>query len=630
MSAFKRFGPGDQIDNVLVLEPSWVLASGSSGWRGSPEGSASVSLYGGYNRQPGGVVQEYRFQRTIQGTDSFGVLARSEPITASVNYVYMTSDERGISERNNTRWGYEHWKTVSRLFDYYERRSPDYVTSSYDHYCLFFNSGSNNIVSIYDQKDFAGNTYVGIPTGSFTLEAWFKPMSSGSVGNNLTIVAKGNGYKLFIDGDSGRLCWSMQSGSSLIVASVTSSAALTLNEWHHAAVTFDSSTRSGTLYQDLTQVGSFVYPGYRMKNPNNFTGSFHIGAEWGGTITQQGTLFKRFFEDPTISAAGLANTVFHGFIGNVRLWGTKKTLSQLSGTHNVRLTGSALGNPLLMDIRLSEGPLSDAAPDTDVGGTLSRYLYAGKGSGTMNWAAAAQGVAPDFGGLYGFNRSGPVWHPNDNPKFYVQKEEAITFASGTGWYKASNPVQRMRVVSVPQGISGRGIVPNSVRMTDKTWNDPTVGLVRTLVDDGRGGLYLSGTVGHTGSVAWNKVGNVFYSEGLIVIKDPAMLDFADPSVALTTDPTNIFQLEFRGQSRVPVKTLMCRIDRGELNASLNPTFYRTEEDGDRVRRHPSGSVYVTTVGIYNSDRELVGVARLAEPLRVRPRDRMNIKLRMDF
>jgi len=130
-------------------------------------------------------------------------------------------------------------------------------------------------------------------------------------------------------------------------------------------------------------------------------------------------------------------------------------------------------------------------------------------------------------------------------------------------------------------------------------------------------------------VEWNKVGNVFYAEGLIVIRDPSLLDMFSATEA-TAHPEDLIQLSFRGTSRIPVKTLMCRIDRGELNCSANPTFYRTEEDGQRVRVHPDDEIYVTTLGIYNRDRELVGVARLADPLRVRARDRLNVRLRMDF
>src|SRR5690606_16390984 len=97
-------------------------------------------------------------------------------------------------------------------------------------------------------------------------------------------------------------------------------------------------------------------------------------------------------------------------------------------------------------------------------------------------------------------------------------------------------------------------------------------------------------------VDWNKVGNVFYNEGLVVIKDPALQDVGRIEDQKTSSPADVLQVDFRGHSRVPVKTVVARIERGELNRSLNPTYYRTEEDGFRSIRHPSGSVYVTTVG----------------------------------
>jgi hypothetical protein len=742
LSVFKRFGPGDQIDNVLVLEPLWTVASGTGGWKGSPEGSASVSLYGGYNRKPAGVVREYRFQRTIQGTDSFGQLVRSEPITASINYVWATDEDLNLSQRSSTRWGHEHWKTVMRLYDYYSRRDPDYVTSSYNHYCLYFNSGSTNIVSVFDRT---ATGYRALPTGSFTMEAWFKPFTSGTQGIELTVFGRARSYRMYLSGSTGKLNFDIHSGSAAVHTSVTSSIAVTPLQWHHAAVSFDHTTLTGALYLDLQQVASFTYPS-PIPSPNSYTGSLHIGASYGGAIVSQRENYG--------THSGQARTAFHGFIGNVRVWGSSRSWSQISASHNVRLTGSGLAAPLLCDLHLSEGPLAYASPPTDVSGLITSYASGGLvGSGVLDHAAAYQAKSPDYGVLYKFSdRFGPVWHPNDNTRFYVPKEFALAQVSGTNWSPSgSRPVERLRILSIPAGFTGRQITRGSVRVTDNTYSAVTHGLQRTLIDDGRGGLYLSGsaaleprprkargtysiaaahtssivfestavgpqanghgvtqvnfgpaggtsysidesdpfnvtiqipvaedgftpwgtlwglytfmasssvyfrpvsiqgnvndivaspfftlgggTFGSTGSynsVGWNKVGNVFYDEGLIVIKDPALLDFAHPTDHVSEDEEDLLQLEFRGNSRIPVKTLMCRIDRGDYNASLNPTFYRTEEDGDRVRRHQTGSLYITTVGIYNSSRELVGVARLAEPLRVRPRDRMNVKLRLDF
>jgi hypothetical protein len=432
---------------------------------------------------------------------------------------------------------------------------------------------------------------------------------------------------------------------------VTGSTSVTEGEWHHAAVTFDGAAEIN-LYLDLQHEGTIAGPffppipaGAAFASPTSYTGSFHIGAEWGGTVT--GTR-----EDPSVIACGLSGTVFHGFVGEVRMWGGQKTWTQISSSHNVRITGSALAAPMLAQFRLSEGPLAKCVPSSDPSGLQAVWSppTVAQGSGTLNWASAYQGRAPDVAFLYSFNsRPGPTWHPNDNDGFYVPKQFALSSMSGTNWGPSgSASVERLRIISVPAGMYGRQIVPGSVSITDRAFSAKSYRLVRTLLDDGRGGLFLSGSA-RSGSYAfgvqdvsltpsepqyrgveWNKVGNVFYDEGLIVIKDPALLDFGSPTDYVSAHPSDLLQVSFRGSSRVPVKTLMCRIDRGDLNASLNQSFYRTEEDGDRVRRHPSGSIYVTTVGIYNSDRELVGVARLAEPLRVRPRDRMNVKLRMDF
>lgn len=702
MPAFKRFGPGDQIDNVLVLEPVWTLSSGTSGWRGAPEGSASVSLYGGYNRQPGGVVREYAFQRTIQGTDSFGKLSRSEPITASVNFVWMTNEDLNLAQRSSTRWGHEHWKTVLRLYDYYSRRDPDYTTASYDHYVLYFQKDSRNVVALSDST--------AQTTGSFTLESWVKPLLTQSLTNDFTIQSRNNVVWLGITGSTGRLIFSSSHGM------VTASAGPTLGDWSHVALSYDTSTLSGTFYLNLQQVGTFTMTA--------------LTASASATLHTVGNRLSGYGGVPEGSwSTGSLRRSFHGFIGESRVWTRARTYSQISSSYSQRLTGSALLSAQSV-LWFNEGPL----------GVVNGFSM---GSGVLDQAQLATGSALPYGNLRGFDdRLGPVWHPSDNTSFRVPKQ------------LVTGSVSRMIGITVPVGMYGRRIVPNSLRLICNTYDDTDHGLIRTLIDDGRGGLFLSGSaatnyggaVRSTGTysiapantssvsfesrflgpitwsilasvpgmagnhawsidesnpasvtitvpcfsdgatpsetmwsfyqfmatssiyirptaitapnditgfvsftmnggasanpaakasgsyrgVEWNKVGNVFYDEGLVVIKDPALLDFGASWPGVSDHPSDLLQTSFRGESRIPVKTLMCRIDRGDLNSSLNQTLYETETDGSRVRVHPSGNLYVSTVGIYNSDRELVGIARLAEPLRVRPRDRMNVKLRMDF
>jgi hypothetical protein len=740
LGAFKRFGPGDQVDNVLILEPEWTLVSGSSGWRGSPEGSASVSLFEGRHRATNNVTREYRYQRTIPGTDSYGPLVRTGPITASVHFVYMTSDERQIlTQRSNERWGYEHWKTVMGLYDYYERRSPDYVTSSYNYYCLYFERDSDNIVQF--QCPYTDDA---VMTASFTIESWVKPFQTSSIIQDFTIASMNRIFWFGITGSTGQLILSTSAGTHI------SDVGPTLGQWSHVSVRYNRTTQKGFFTVNLNDDGEFSMLSALPNLAGMYQPLLTVGNQNNGAI----------FTEGLGTGGGQSRRSFHGFIGETRLWHLYRTDVQLSSSMSISLTGSALAHSgSILCARFTDGPLAlfptDAAADAPTlmgSGTVdasSMYHLRNSTSGRYPW-----------GWLMQFDdRAGPSWHPNDNVDFTPAKEFAgppvcdpVAMAtlgattSGSGY----DPVKRMLVLSVPSGMYGRQIVPNSVSITDRSFLSGSFGLIRTLIDDGRGGLFLSGTAGPTllqptptaatadvygsftltsvaeGSYAngitvsiqpaafdgpavifdfpssiviqvnteidavtdttlgdlinlinggsdqvtatltggtlsdpapqgsftlsggtdgiitgvsrlenyrgveWNKVGNVFYDEGLIIIKDPALLDFGAPWTAAAIEPSDLLQFSFRGSSHIPVKTMMCRIDRGDLNASLNKTFWEEEEDGDRVRRHPSGSMYVTTVGIYNSDRELVGVARLAEPLRVRPRDRMNVKLRLDF
>ena len=611
MPAFKRFGPGDQLDNVLLMEPSYNLASGSSGWRGAPDGSASVSLYGGARRSPAHVVTQIEYQSIAPNAGQTGNPTRGTPLTSSIHYVWMTDEELSLTQRTSERWGREHWKTLQRLYQDYQSVDADYVTSSYDHYCLYFHGGSTNVVAENLSPDDVNNS-IGL-TGSFCIESFIKPFTTSSLTTDFTVNSIGSNFWFGITGSTGLLALSSSRET------VTSSFGPTADRWSHVAVSFDSTTLTGAFYINNIFAGGFTLPA-AMQRTQSATQRYTVGnqTEYNGGSEASGV-------------TGSVRRSFHGFIGETRIWKSSRTAAQISGTSGGRLTGSLLAQTSTT-MWFNEGPL------------VNCNFYPAPGSGGLDVGRIANGYSTDMTWrMNGFTRLGPTWHPNDNPRFVVPKQFAPVLTSWSGMStngavaERSADVSRMVVIDVPAGFYGRQISPGSVRLECRAWSDPSYGLIRVLVDDGRGNLYLSGSAcsssidqqeSYTG-VGWNKVGNVFYGEGLITIREPSLLDFGRTD-GLSAHPNDTFQLSFRGHSRIPVKTLMCRIDRGEFNASTNPTFYDVDDDGTRTRRHESGSIRATTVGLYNSDRELVGVARLAEPVRIRPRDRINIRLRMDF
>lgn len=653
-----KFGPGDQVDNVLILEPVYNVASGNAGWHGSPEGSASLSLYGVARRAPAHTVRYIQYQSTYPADGQIPRPTLGLPTTASINLVWMTSEDLspfgGIS---STRWGNEHFSTIGRLYQDYLRKDPDFVTGSYDYYSLFFQKDRFQVIMVpagtpgpVGQLN-AINTFACF-TGSFTLEFWIKPFLTGTINKQFTLASVTSLFTLGITGSSGDLYFT--NGTT----TWTSSFGPQERRWSHVALIYDWPSRTGYFKVNLQDAGSFnMSP---LSGTSEYTGSLCIGGIYDGS---NGMLTQRLgansvFEDPTFASDGM--TSFHGMMGEVRGWGISRSVADLSGTWNTTVTGSALlSGSAFMCLRMVEGPLA----------TFPQNIAAiSEGSGCINYAQIVQPSASfnpytHYAWMWNFNfLNAPVWLPNDNVNFYPVKEfvtvpasaswPATWIGNGTASYKPAHwlagqsidTVKRMQVIDIPQAFYGRQIVPGTLSITDRTYDNGSgsvfgaCGLVRVINDDGRGGLYISGSMCSSSlankedyqGVTWNKVGNVFYGEGLVVIKDPTLLDMWR-SDGLSTHPNDLLQLSFRGQSRLPVKTLMCRVDRGVLNATSNPTFWsEDQDDGQHVIRHASSSLYVTTIGVYNSQRELVGVARLADPVKIRGRDKFNFKLRMDF
>lgn len=603
MPVFKKFGPSDQIDNVLVLEPLWNVSSGALGWHGSPDGSASIVLYGGARKTANGVFKDIKYSPTWP-LNSFEQQIRKQPQTSSIDYVWVTKSEIASSQISNTLWGKEHWDVISRLYEDYKYIDYDYSTSSYDNYCLYFNRESQNIVGT------DGLVYSWKLSSSFTLEIWAKPFQTQSSTNDFTLMSMNRQFWFGITGSTGKLVFSGSDGNIF-----TSSIGPQTNRWSHISLTISGS--SGSFLINLLDAGTFS-GSYQSVLPVSFSSSFTIGSKFFSPV--QAKLGGNTSETTLGNAepAGVLNKSFYGFVGETRVWnGNPRTITQISSSYNRRLTGNDLLSASLV-YWMNDGPISGPS-----GFNWSDFLQT-YGSGCIEQVTSgSDGIFDMHFGT--FEQGRPVWHVNDNNNFFVPKT------------KISNEINGMLVFNVPSAFYGRQIVPNSVNLTCKSYSSGSYGLIRTLIDDGRGNLFLSGSACSSTlenkedyrGVEWNKVGNVFYSEGLITIRDPSLFDFGRNQSA-TSHPNDTLQLSFRGTSRIPVKTLMCRIDRGELNASNNQTFYYEEEDGKRIKRHSSSSIRITTIGVYNSNRDLVGVARVAEPVRVRPRDRINIKLKMDF
>jgi len=124
---------------------------------------------------------------------------------------------------------------------------------------------------------------------------------------------------------------------------------------------------------------------------------------------------------------------------------------------------------------------------------------------------------------------------------------------------------------------------------------------------------------------------VLYNEGLVVFNHPDPRWHSRMAYGENIEPHNKFQ--FRSVNPIKSMVFLCRMAPGEVNASNNPTYYITDETGKRWAhdwaKTNESITYITSIGLYNEDRQLVGVAKIAQPIRKRERDAIDIRLRLD-
>jgi len=74
----------------------------------------------------------------------------------------------------------------------------------------------------------------------------------------------------------------------------------------------------------------------------------------------------------------------------------------------------------------------------------------------------------------------------------------------------------------------------------------------------------------------------------------------------------------------------CRVSHNDFNYSSNPTYLQDSRIRVKNTKIDSPISYITTVGLYSSDNELLAVAKLSEPLRKDPTNDMTLRVRLDY
>ena len=156
------------------------------------------------------------------------------------------------------------------------------------------------------------------------------------------------------------------------------------------------------------------------------------------------------------------------------------------------------------------------------------------------------------------------------------------------------------------------------------------------------------------------VGLLFYQAGIAVITASVFVGATSPSVGvlsvgksceMTAGPVRlmnqmlsgseisasadafrhrIWNLSFNNTTELNSTIYFCRAGHSDFNYSANPTYLSSSKLVVKNESTDEPVSYITTVGLYSADNEMLAIAKLSEPLKKTPSTEFTIRTRLDY
>jgi hypothetical protein len=222
-------------------------------------------------------------------------------------------------------------------------------------------------------------------------------------------------------------------------------------------------------------------------------------------------------------------------------------------------------------------------------------------------------------------------------RYYNYLQTDITFQK----YFPTGSDSTIGVISIPTGVFGNYIQPNSF-----SWIAPS----GSITDDGEGNLIFTST----GQIC----GNIFYSHGIAVITSDSspqgdtygtarygssLYGVSDSTIVENFITSSNVTCSFSSSLTIYETQYKCTINENEYNFTLNPsvssgsvpysssigTFYTPGQYLNSWATGSDFSPYITTVGLYDNNQNLLAVGKLSQPLLTSPTTDTTILINMD-
>jgi hypothetical protein len=208
-----------------------------------------------------------------------------------------------------------------------------------------------------------------------------------------------------------------------------------------------------------------------------------------------------------------------------------------------------------------------------------------------------------------FNNDGTITGLPYEPSYY----NYLSTTLNPNRYFPTGSNDTIGVISIPSNLFGEYLKPGTVSISNGT---------TTFTDDGEGNM-ISGSL---------KYGDVIYEHGMIILTSngisgsigygagvygSGVYGLSSINYISTFITSSNITCSFESTIILYESQYKCTLRENEFNFSQNPTIVSGSANSGIIYDFATGSYfspYVTTVGLYNNNYELIAVGKLAQPL----------------
>ena len=160
----------------------------------------------------------------------------------------------------------------------------------------------------------------------------------------------------------------------------------------------------------------------------------------------------------------------------------------------------------------------------------------------------------------------------------------------------------------------------------------------------------AGEYGYLYDASGVEKGNLYYQAGIAILSGGIVFDDAFGAEDTTGDGVSFVRtvtgsvineisdgirnkltnVSFNNTTELNSTIYFCRVNHNDFNYSSNPTYLTGSKLRVKTMAADAPVSYITTIGLYSADNELLAVAKLSEPLRKSSDTELTLRVRLDY